>query len=190
MIIRKMYISYGKPTAKPNISATDFVKIFTFEDMAFMYVETDSSDFDPDAVLCAGLCTFPNGKKWFPMPPVFYASKPLSDEHWRRKEKHSPVLRVNFVNYDAVASYIFEHYRMQEENWPHPKEKYDAIFIFGNLLAYYTEGLEEREIDAAPPQPLLSTRATPWEKWGDIMEMKFRAWENGKKEWREADRLD
>ncbi len=185
-----MYIAYGKPATAHHKSENDFIKLFTFGDMVFMYVETENESFNPEMALTEGLKSFPNGEKWFLMPPVFLASKPLSAEHWCRKETHPSVLRVNFVDNDTVASYIFEHYRMQEENWPHPKEKYDAIFVFGNLLAYYTEGLENREIDRNPPQPLLSTRETPWEKWGDIMENKFLPWENGKKEWREADRLD
>ncbi len=190
MLLRRMFIAYGDLKNKLINHTTDLIHMFKFENMYFMYVETTNPSFSPDIYFYDGLIPFPNGELWMPMPSIFCASKPKSAEHWKRRENHKPILRVNKVKCDMVASYIFEHYRMQEEAWPHPREKYDNIFILGNLLAFYTEGLEEREIDSEPPMPLLTTRATPWEAWGDIMEQKFEQIEGFSSYWIQAQSVE
>lgn len=171
MINRFMFIGYGSVKNASSYQGTDLIHIFEFEDKSFLYLESENETPDVSKLPCDGLKPFPDGNFWVLMPNVFLTSVPLSAEHWNRNRGNNPSLRINRLKYQKVSSYIFNHYRMQEEEWDHGREKYDAIFIFGTLLVYYSE--VPRKPDDEPYNNSLSTHDTPWDGWHDLMEQHF-----------------
>lgn len=171
MIKRFMLIGYGKVEDAKNYKGEDLIHIFSFEDKCFMYVETEKDDLDLASLPHKGLTKFPNGKYWELMPNVYLTSVPKSTEHWNRNRGKTQSLRINRLKYEKVSSYIFNHYRLQEEEWDHGREKYDAIFSYSTYLVYYTE--QPRLPDDEPYENSLSTHDTPWDEWHDLMAEHF-----------------
>lgn len=187
MIKIYMFMGYGKPDGEIKKGENDLIHLFTFEDKAFMYVETENENFNADNVCSKGLVAYPDGTFWQEMPNVYLTSVPLSREHWARKNETKPCLRINRLKYEKVSSYIFNHYRMQEEKWDHDREKYDAIFILGTTLVYYAE--QPRLADEEPYANSLSTQDTPWDTWASLMTEHFKPWEKYDGVWLNCDMI-
>lgn len=116
-------------------------------------------------------------RKWVPMIDVFHFNEPASLEHWKRKE---PVLRrvgrIAHLKPEMMASYIYYHYQLQEEQAFHGP-KYEIIAMHENLLFGYQEFPAVVEKPVVPKR--LSTSGTPV-NWNDSrMDLHFQPWEDG-----------
>lgn len=144
----------------------------------FLYLETVTPDVRPEDVVTANAIPFPDGRLWFRMIDVFHYSRPLSEEHWKRKQANkTPWIRINYLKPEKTASYIFYHYQFQEEN-PGMYDKYGMLFLYDNLLVHYLELPEEKETEKYPGG--LTTHNTPVgkEAWDDMIERHFIPWED------------
>lgn len=171
-----MLIGYGNVEDAKEYNGEDLIHIFKFEDKCFMYVETQKEELNLNLLPHKGLKMFPNGNYWEYMPNVYLTSVPKSVEHWNRNRGNTQQLRINRLKYEKVSSYIFNHYRLQEEKWDKGREKYDSIFIYGTTLVYYTE--PPRIFDDEPYDNLLNTQDTPHEEWHNLMGEHFNPFEN------------
>ncbi len=173
MITRYIFTGYHtdeamKPKENPEISQLSF---FTYGEKIFMYFESENPSVDPDDVATENLKEFPDGKHWMRMSDIFHYAKPLSKEHWERKiPDKQKIMRIMYLKDDKISSYIFYHYRYQEE-YPGDGDKYGIIGILGNMLAFYQEKPHELDPEATGT---LQTRDTPYDNWDDVMETHFR----------------
>ncbi len=186
MIERYMYMGYYENDFKiNNIDGVDNLCIYSFEDMLFMYFETERNDINPTDII-SNMKRFPNGEKWVRMMNIFHYSKPISREYWKRKAKSKETLmRIVYLKPEKVSAYIFYHYKMQEE--AHPKyDKFGSIFIYSNMLVMYNEYPEEHaEIDIEPTIP---ENNLPNYK-GDIIKDMSVEWKDFDGCWRECKRI-
>ena len=75
-----------------------------------------------------------------------------------------------------IASYIFYHYRYQEET-PCDGDKYGIIFLSGNFMVMYLETPEERQEPAFEPNMLNGEVSD----WGELMNQHFSDEPTGRK---------
>ena len=173
MITRFIFTGYHnsdkvKSKNNPDVS---HLSVFTYGDMIFMYFESEKYSVCPDSVVEADMKAFPDGTNWRRMPDVFHYSKPKSAEHWERKiADKKPDMRLMYIKDEMFASYVFNHYRYQEE-FPGDGDKYGVMGLLGNMLAFYTERPSEYDFEATGT---LKTTDSPFEPWGDVMEEHFR----------------
>ncbi len=169
MIYRFMFKGYpkNKDVKLKENNVSEFVSVFTYENMLFMYVESKNEVIDPTEVLDADLIAYPDGSMWENMSEVFHYSMPQSDESWKRTQKKTPELRINFVKHGKIASYIYYHFQYQEE-YPCDGDKYGMIFHSGDLLVLYTES----PCELAPKyKGLLDSKNSPLDDdWAELME--------------------
>lgn len=199
MIVRLMYAAYAKAgetyrdLGNPSVTHLSLSR-FThpeYGDILFLYAEADREDIRAEEVIGGETVPFPNGERWVWVPELYHFSKPLSKEHWERKQKKTPWVRVNRIRHDRFASYVFYHHRLQEEK-PGNGDKYGIIGLFGELLFLYLELPEEKETVRYAGE--LSTHDTPStegkpSEWDKIMTSHFRHWEDDPEEWREIPTL-
>lgn len=183
MIYRFMYQGYADgPVKRRKNSGAEQVALAEYNGSIFLYYESQKADLMPEAVAEGPMRAYPDGSCWRRMPEIFHYSRPLSAEHWRRKiPGKTPEFRVNYIQLEKIASYIYYHYQYQEE-MPGDGDKYGAIFISGNMLVMYLEHPAEQETERYAGS--LETHNTPHAQWGAVMDAHFLPWENGKKEWR------
>jgi len=145
------------------------VSVHTYNDMVFLYFETLKDYVDPKTVVECNLKEYPNGDVWERMAEIFHYCEAVSEEQWARKaENKKPWVRVNSLQYDKIASYIFYHHQYQEEH-PCDGEKYGIIFLSGNLMIFYCELPEERQ------EPRFEGKVLPKviPDWGALMNEHF-----------------
>jgi len=165
---------------KENNEVTN-LSLSVFNNKILMYFESENSNINPEDIVNENMIPYPDGKLWEQMMDIFHYSKPLSNEHWKRKiENKKPIFQVIYLKPEMVSSYIFYHYQYQEER-PGEYDKYGAIFIYGNLLVMYLETPEEKETEHYASK--LSTKNTPT-NWGKLMAEHFAPWEDFEGEWR------
>ncbi len=182
LIYKHMYCGYkknGKITLKKN------EKIITssaahFEDMTFLYFETKDPSLTVKDVAEGEMKLFPNGDEWFEMSEIFHYFTPANDGEWERKIKNKKaVFRINKLNRDKVASYIYHHVWHQNCN-NYDCDRFFSIFIYGNVIVMYSETPEEKvtwqDIEGRPYSPNR-------EDWGELMNEHFAAWPDGEKKW-------
>jgi len=184
MIYRYMFQGFYKSEEIKviNYDLVETLSAAIFEDKIFLYYETKQDNIKPEDVVSADLIAFPNGEKWFRMMEIFHYSRPLSDEHWKRKiTDKKPLLRVNRLKEDMVSSYIFYHYQYQEEK-PCDGDKYGSIYISGNTILMYTEN--PTELDSENYKGRLNTSNTP-KDWQGLMNEHFKPWQDYEGNWKD-----
>ena len=173
MITRYIFTGYHEtehitPKNNPEIS---HLSVFTYGEKMFMYFESENPSVVPETVIDSGLKAFPDGTLWMRMPDVFHYAKPLSKEHWERKEAvKEPMMRLMYLKDDMVGSYVFYH-QQYKEVYPGDGDKYGIIGLLGNMLAFYCELPCEHDSEATGR---LSTTNSPFTTWGEVMEQHFR----------------
>lgn len=173
MIYRFIFTGYHnseeiKSKNNPDVS---HLSVFTYGEKAFMYFESENDRVCPDSVIDADMKLFPGGERWIRMPDVFHYSKPKSKEHWERGiAEKEPSMRLMYLKDDMVASYVFNHFRYQEE-FPGDGNKYAIMGLLGNMLAFYSESPDEYDSE---PAGAFKTTDTPFEDWGEVMDSHFR----------------
>ncbi len=169
MVYRFLFKGYpeNKNIKLKENGIADNVSIFTYENMAFMYVESKNETVDPSDVVSADMKLYPDGSSWENMSEIFHYSMPQDDESWERKQPKTPELRINFVRHGKISSYIYYHFQYQEE-FPCDGDKYGIIFHSGDMLLMYTES----PCELAPPyKGLLDTKNSPRDDaWAELME--------------------
>ncbi|ASA20433.1 hypothetical protein [Paenibacillus donghaensis] len=149
----------------------------------FLYYECKEAALTPEALLpCVSemLEDWPGiaePRKWVPLIDVFHFNAPQDAEHWRRKQPvERQVGRVAHLKPEMVASYIYYHYQLQEEQAFYGP-KYEIIGLHENLLFGY------QEFPAVVEEPVvtgkLATSGTP-EDWSQSrMDLHFQPWPDG-----------
>ena len=190
MIYRFMYLGYPKGEIK--LKSSDIyrnVSLFRFREKAFLYFEGDEPEADPMMLCDEGLIPFPDGALWFRMAEIFHYAEPQSAEHWKRKNPDfTPVLKINRLHPEKVASYIFHHFQLQEERPRPTKLKFSSIFIYGSTIVMYFE--KPDEIDELDYPGYLTTNNSPNNRWGELMGQHFLGWEDVEEPWRPMDLLE
>ena len=182
MIYKHMYCGY-KNSGK--LTFTEDERIITasaanFEDMTFLYFESKDATLTADDVVSGDLKQYPNGENWFEMNEIFHYFTPEDDSEWERKIKDKKAwFRINQLNRDKVASYIYYHFDHQNTN-QFDVDKFFSIYIFGDYIVMYgetpTENVTWEEIKGRryePENPL----------WDQIMNEHFKAWPDNEKKW-------
>jgi len=187
-INRYMFTGYSEGTVE--LIESDKVltmSLFSFKNQWFVYIETEEELVCPCEFVRGDMIPFPDGKGWHRMPDIFHFSKPLSIEHWARKNKeHVPGLSIVYLRPEMISRYIFFHYQLQEERHGKCGLKYCIIFLLGNQLVMYTETPSEE--DTEPYPGLLDTHNTP-KDWDAAMEPCFKPWEDGFVGWKTTSKV-
>lgn len=198
MIQRFLFAGYAVPEESYRDLGNPAVSrlcLSRFGDMLFLYLEAelpDGATLRPENCVGGATKPFPDGSDWVWMPELYHFSKPLSEEHWRRKLPNKrPWVRLNRIRRDKFASYVFYHHRLQEEQ-PGTGDKYGIIGLFGDYLYLYLELPEEVETVRYPGE--LQTHDSPSTKgkpseWDHVMSEHFVIWEDFPEEWREIETL-
>ena len=183
MIYKHMYCGYKK-SGKIGFKEND--KVITssgavFEDMVFVYFESKDETVGIDDVASGDMKPFPNGEHWFEMSEIFHYFTPANDDEWERKIKNKkPLFKINRLNRDKVAGYIYHHVGHQKTN-QYNCDKFFSIFIYGNIIVMYGERPYERvtwqDIEGRPYTPPNN------EEWQKLMNEHFMAWPDGEKKW-------
>lgn len=111
--------------------------------------------------------------KFIPMMDIFHCGVPWTVDYWRRRARVEKVeAHVIRIIPEKLASYIFYHYQLQEEQ-PGSFDKYAVIALNDNLLFFY----KELPFVVEPPlRPgLLATKNTP-DPWHPLMITHFQPW--------------
>lgn len=182
MIYKHMYCGYknsGKITLKKDERIITSSAAY-FEDMTFLYFETKDETLTANDAAKGDMKPFPNGEEWFEMSEIFHYFTPRNDEEWERKIKNKkPRFKINKLNKDKIASYIYYHVGYQNTN-PYDRDKFFSIFLYGNVIVIYGETPAElitwQEIEGKEHKPLR-------DDWGKLMEEHFLAWPDGEKKW-------
>lgn len=163
------------------------LSVFAYEDRVFMYFESESENVNPDDIISENLKEFPDGSHWMRMGAIFHFSEPRSKEQWERKiDGKTPCVQIMYLRDDKIGSYVFNHYRYQEE-LPGDGDKYGIIFLLGNFMAFYLESPTEFDPDAAGS---LTTTDTPYQTWGNVMNEHFRPWNGEEKvKWKKIEKI-
>lgn len=188
MVYRYMFRGYldGSKLSINEINGVYNVSCSEFLGMVFMYFESDFSDVNPHDIVNTGLKEFPDGRKWEKMNDIFHYSKPLSKEHWQRKEKFEPNWRINYLKPDKVSEYIFYHWQLQEER-PGTEYRYGIIFNIENIIVFYLEKPFVMETEKIPGA--LNTNNTPMEQWGELTDSMFDTTEKTGGKWIKIDTI-
>ena len=178
MIYRFMFKGYYKDKKFSYLEndKVDHVSIFSYDDMVFLYFESKEEFVDPKTVAECNLKEYPNGEIWERMTEVFHYCEAVSEEQWKRKiENKKPFVRVNSLQYDKIASYIFYHHQYQEEH-PCDGDKYGIIFLSGNFMVFYMETPEEIQ----EPKHDVNILPNVIPDWGALMNQHFADEPTGK----------
>ncbi len=139
MIKRNMYIGY----AAEGFSGTH-PRLARYKNLLFLYIEGEEK---PEDVFSEDLIPFPDGKLWHPMTDVFHYSRPLSEDHWKRKKTNKKAqFYVAYLKPELISQYVYYHYLLQEGK-PGLCDKYGMIFLYENLLIMYLEYPRENETE-------------------------------------------
>lgn len=165
--------SYTAPEAVVSITVSAWCK------RLFLYFETrDVEELSPD-VLWSGLESFlelwPGAEEkrlWVPMFDIFHYNAPVVDEEWMRHTEKVPFCMLMTIRPEKLASYIFYHHQLQEED-PGCGAQHAVIAMHENLLFHYMENPENENCLVAKGS--LNTHNTP-DHWGELMEQHFAPW--------------
>ncbi len=190
MIYRKMFMGYStsRDFRSKNHSEATILTISFWNDRVFLYMETTNPALHASDVVEGDLSPLPDGTLWTEMNDVFHYSYPQSEEHWKRESTIKEAdIRINFLKPDMVSSYVFQHYRFQEECPGGGKggHKYGIIFLLGNMIVMHLEPPYVKE--TSPGVGKLTTNDTPYAEWQDLMNSHFMGWDDSSEYWKRMD---
>ena len=182
MIYRSMYVAYSKhPEQTTLVPDCPHYAALAFDgEKVFLYVEANEPTVDPNAIAAGDLIPYPTGRCWDRAIEIFHYSKPMSAEQWKRSGEKTPRFRLNRLQPEKTASYIYYHFQYQEE-YPGDGDRYGVIYLHGDQLIFYLEDPTEQE--TVKTQGLLSSTNSPLDIWQELMHQHFAD------EWRSIDNL-
>ena len=157
----------------------------------YLYYEITEGDISPTELFDESnrmLVCWPGDEDeryWIRMADIYHANVPKDPEHWKRGSDNSRSGRLNRLQYDKLASYIFYHYQFQEERLGQSKMPRMIIGIHENLIFLQTEFPVGKMEPGA--EPGLETHNTPMDSWQSLMNQHFMKWpeEISEQYWRE-----
>lgn len=163
------------------------LSVFRFKRNLFFYYECTGDPCAPDQLFptlenCLETIPFAEEKRhYLRMNEVFHYNRPTENGLWRDAEQNTPFARLNRLRPEMIASYIFYHHQLQEEN-PGCGDKYGLIALDENLMFFY----EERPYRIEKPlyKGKLDTHNTPG-GWGELMGQHFLPWDDTDAVWRD-----
>lgn len=173
MTYRFMFKGYLKDKDYTYIenSGASHISLSCFDDMVFLYFEAHEEYVDPETVVKCNLKEYPDGTHWERMTEIFHYCDIVSDEQWERKiPDKKPVIRINSLKYEKIASYIFYHHQYQEKT-PCDGDKYGVIFLSGNLMVFYME--TPQELQEPKLEPNMLPGEVPECEWQALMDKHF-----------------
>ncbi len=149
---------------------------FRFAHYFFIYAECLDGTRTPEVLFGRpeALAAWPDGGSCFaPMLDIFHCGVPWSLEYWSRAQHVEKVeAHVIRLRPEQVASYVFFHYQMQEEQLG-SFDKFGLIGMHENLLFFYKE---QPFVIEPPLHPgSLNTTNTP-DDWHGTMLPHFQPW--------------
>lgn len=162
------------------------LSIFLWDQNLFLYYETIAETISPDEIMQgieSCVLSYPPGTSghWAKMMDIFHYNKPLSSDHWRRNSQTAQATaRINRLKPSMYSSYIYHHYQLQEEH-PGSGDKYGIIGVHDDLMFFYTE--MPTQVEATLQPGLLSTRNSPRDNWGELMNQHFAPWPHTDEKW-------
>ena len=173
MIYRFMFAAYSTDPRKVELveGTADYCALAFDENRVYLYVESNDSAVQPENLVRGEFIQYPNGKEWERTSEIFHYSVPVSQEQWRRKVDKTPRIRLNRLKPEKIASYIFYHFQLQEENlgW---NDRYGNIYLWGDVLIFYDELPQEDETEKMQGQ--LTTQNSPKKIWAELMNEHFQ----------------
>lgn len=175
MLKRKMFWGFYE---EKNISVDENVysNLVYFEDKVFIYIEADES-YDFKELVCGDFKVLPNGEYLMEMSRIF-AYSPIEDD-WERTEKKTAVFSIARLNRDMAYSYIYYHYKLQNEGCG-SYDKYGSIFFYDNILIMY---LETPRQEGRSWKRTIPENNIPYYE-GDIIKDHSIPWEDGTLGWK------
>jgi len=158
-----------------------FFKLFQFNDLLFIYLESESllSEFDFPPSFDGMLMDWPGesgNRKFVSMLDIFHDAIPRSDSVWRDSGSSRESLgSIVYLRPEKYCSYVFYHFQLQEEGI----RKFNKHYVIGaheNLLFSYQE--LPAVIDSTNHDRVLDTNVSP-ENWAELMGEHFRPWPEG-----------
>ncbi len=186
----------SKSCTLKELAASDKImtlSVFMWNNNLFLYYESIGEDIAPEELFGESgvyLKAWPgeaDARYWVPMYDIFHYNRPVSIEHWRRKQKPEKIVgRLARLKPEMLSSYIYYHYQYQEEK-PCDGNKTGIIHLNENVMFFY----HEEPVNIEPPlyQGGLNTSNTP-SAWGEVMGPHFIVWEDapkGQEIWRNVD---
>jgi L-rhamnose mutarotase len=159
----------------------DFFKIFQFDDLLFVYLESQTllTNFDFPAILDEVLVDWPGEsgpQKFVSMLDIFHDAIPRAESVWRDSGASRESLgSIVYLRPEKYCSYVFYHFQLQEEG----VRKFNKHYVIGaheNCLFSYQE--LPAVIDKTNHDRVLSTNVSP-ENWVELMGEHFRPWPEG-----------
>jgi len=172
----------------------DFFKLFQFEDLLFVYLESESllAKFDFPAIFDAMLVDWPvesGTQKFVSMLDIFHDAIPRSESVWRDLGSSRESLgSLVYLRPEKYCSYVFYHFQLQEEG----VRKFNKHYVIGaheNCLFSYQE--LPAVIDKTNHDRVLDTNVSP-ENWTELMGEHFRPWPEGldiEKPWKSMEEI-
>ncbi len=184
MIYKHMFCGYSDDNKVELLSNDEIITssaaYFEEEKLVFVYYESKNEALSINDVVKGNMKKFPNGSDWTEMVEIFHYFTPKNDEEWTRKIPNKTAnFRINKINMDHVASYIYHHQDLQYHN-QYGCDKFFSIFLFGNIGIIYGEDPIENvtwaDIEGRVWAPTRSD-------WCSLMNEHFKAWPDGHKGW-------
>lgn len=166
--------------------------IFKDEDRFLLYIESIDNPVSPSALL-PELASLMEKSRWMdgkgefvPLTDIFHNNEPIGREDWERTAEYTPICKIARIYPQMVSSYIFYHYRLQEEQYG-LRHQYGVIYERDGWLFFY----KELPLKVGRPSRAgkMKTKDSP-ENWDMVMKPHFWEWNNAEGEkriWRDSD---
>lgn len=119
------------------------------------------------------------GEPFAAMEMIFSYNRPRDAAHWQRKEPGVACGALARIRPGKLGSYTYYHHILQETTI-RIRDKYGAIFVFGELLFYYREQPGEQEF----PWYQGEVQGEIPANWGALMQKHFGVWQDGETGWK------
>lgn len=183
VIYKGMYVAY---LISDKVQIQDNEKIITatvryFEDMVVLYYEGTEKSVKPSDFVKGEFKKFPDGGCWFKLTEIFHYFMPKTADEWIRKiDNKKSYISVNKLKEDKISSYIYWHYRLQENN-PINCDKFFSIYIYKDTIFMYGERpIEKVTIEERNGKKEESLGV---ESWTQLMNEHFKQWPDGEFKW-------
>lgn len=196
MVVRMAFLGHAKQGniekayqfSQLNESKLLYQQRFVCQDLLVVYVEWEAeSEEQARRIVLEKLAdnTYLHpiglgGQPFAAMEMIFSYNRPRDAAHWQRKEQGKACGAIAHIRPGKLGSYVYYHHILQETT-VRIRDKYGAIFVFGNILFYYREQPGEQEF----PWYRGSVQGDIPANWGALMQKHFSTWQDGETGWKE-----
>lgn len=164
-----------------------FCQCFTYRSFLIVYVEWEA---ETEKEARQAVAAWLPGSEWMrpvglhgqpfvEMELIFSYNRPQNALHWKRKIPGVACGSVARIQTGKLGSYAYYHHILQE-TVVRKRDKYGAIFVYGDLLFYYREQPGEQEF----PWYQGTVQGKIPADWRERMQAHFGEWEDGTVGWK------